>query len=109
MAELLALYTNCCMHFWDEVEIKIEAGKGGDGLVSFARERINPKAGPDGGDGGDGGSVIFISDKKTQDLSYFSQNDQGARWRSRGKKSAKREERRGYFFISAIGHPGFCF
>jgi len=45
--------------FIDEAEIYIRAGKGGDGCLSFRREKFLPKGGPDGGDGGDGGSVIL--------------------------------------------------
>jgi len=45
--------------FVDEVKIKIVAGKGGDGCVSFRREKYIPKGGPDGGNGGNGGNVIF--------------------------------------------------
>ena len=47
--------------FVDEVEIYVEAGRGGNGCVSFRRERYVPRGGPDGGDGGDGGSVIVIA------------------------------------------------
>jgi GTP-binding protein len=47
--------------FVDEVVVRLEAGKGGDGCVSFRREKYIPLGGPDGGDGGDGGSVILVA------------------------------------------------
>ena len=47
------------MDFIDEVMFRVQGGKGGDGCVSFRREKYVPKGGPDGGDGGDGGSVIL--------------------------------------------------
>ncbi len=47
------------MKFVDEVKIRVEAGKGGDGCMSFRREKYIPKGGPDGGDGGDGGSIYL--------------------------------------------------
>ena len=45
--------------FVDETEIVVSSGKGGNGSVSFRREKYVPKGGPDGGDGGNGGSVVF--------------------------------------------------
>ncbi|KKS28160.1 MAG: GTPase obg, partial [candidate division WWE3 bacterium GW2011_GWD2_42_11] len=47
----------------DLVKIKLRAGNGGDGKVSFFREKGTPKGGPDGGDGGDGGSVYFVANR----------------------------------------------
>ena len=50
------------MKFVDEATIEVTAGKGGNGCVSFRREKYVPKGGPDGGDGGDGGSVYIEGD-----------------------------------------------
>lgn len=54
--------------FVDEVEIQIEAGRGGDGCVSFRREKYVPRGGPDGGNGGDGGSVIIRAEEGVDSL-----------------------------------------
>jgi len=51
------------MKFVDEVVIKVQAGRGGNGCMSFRRERAVPFGGPDGGDGGDGGSVYLSADE----------------------------------------------
>jgi len=57
--------------FIDEVEIYVKAGKGGDGAVSFRREKFIPNGGPDGGDGGRGGDVIFVVDSGIQGLAEY--------------------------------------
>lgn len=57
--------------FVDVAKVKLQAGKGGDGAVSFRHEIYIPKGGPDGGDGGKGGSVIFRADKDTNTLLDF--------------------------------------
>ncbi|MBQ3294028.1 GTPase ObgE [Candidatus Saccharibacteria bacterium] len=57
--------------FVDTAKVKLKAGKGGDGAVSFRHEIYIPKGGPDGGDGGKGGSIIFRADKDTNTLLNF--------------------------------------
>jgi GTP-binding protein len=56
------------MSFVDRVTIEVEAGRGGDGCLSFRREKYVPRGGPDGGDGGDGGSVIVVAEPGVDSL-----------------------------------------
>jgi GTP-binding protein len=65
--------------FVDRVTIDVAAGKGGDGCLSFRREKYVPRGGPDGGDGGDGGSVILVADPDTNNLAALAHRKQ---WRA---------------------------
>lgn len=72
------------MKFVDEAKISVQAGKGGNGCMSFRREKFIPKGGPDGGDGGDGGSVYLEADESLNTLidyryvrHYQAKNGQG--------------------------------
>jgi GTPase len=62
--------------FHDRARIRVKAGRGGDGALSFRREKHVPKGGPDGGDGGHGGDVVVVADPNLRDLSSF----QRRRW-----------------------------
>jgi GTP-binding protein len=59
------------LQFVDEARLVVRAGRGGDGSVSFNREKYKPRGGPDGGRGGDGGSVIFRATKDLQTLEPY--------------------------------------
>ncbi|MGN0308129.1 MAG: GTPase ObgE [Lachnospiraceae bacterium] len=79
--------------FADRAKIFVRSGKGGDGHVSFRREKYVPNGGPDGGDGGDGGSVILEVDKGLNTLTkyrhhhhYYAQHgENGSKKNCRGK------------------------
>src|ERR687886_700796 len=57
--------------FHDRARIRVQAGRGGHGGLSFRREKHVPKGGPDGGDGGRGGDVVVVADPDRRDLSRF--------------------------------------
>ncbi|OGO92880.1 MAG: GTPase ObgE [Coxiella sp. RIFCSPHIGHO2_12_FULL_44_14] len=84
------------MKFVDEVTVRIEAGDGGGGCLSFRREKFVPRGGPDGGDGGRGGSVFLIADPAINTLIEFrhrrlltAQNGQSGMGRLRTGKSGE--------------------
>src|SRR5687768_8753576 len=58
--------------FVDEARILVAGGRGGDGAVTFHREKYRPKGGPDGGSGGRGGSVVLAADPGVGSLSWLS-------------------------------------
>ena len=66
--------------FHDRARIHVHAGRGGDGGLSFRREKHVPKGGPDGGDGGNGGDVVLVADSSLRDLSSF---HEGRHYRAR--------------------------
>ncbi len=77
--------------FLDYAKIFVAGGKGGNGCVSFRREKYIPKGGPDGGDGGDGGSVILIVDPHLRtliDFRYRKKYQAGRGQHGRGKQQA---------------------
>lgn len=83
------------MKFVDEATIRVEAGKGGDGCLSFRREKYIPRGGPDGGDGGNGGSIYLVVDEGLNTLVdfrharlYRAKNGQPGSGRDQAGKSA---------------------
>ncbi|MEO6196876.1 MAG: GTPase ObgE [Dehalococcoidia bacterium] len=60
----------------DRVEIVVKAGAGGDGVVSFRREKFVPRGGPNGGDGGDGGDVVLCADRSVRTLAEMGRRRQ---------------------------------
>lgn len=84
------------MHFIDKVSVSVTAGDGGDGAMSFRREKFVDRGGPDGGDGGDGGSVVFAASRNENTLAAFryqkelkAENGQaGAKRRKHGRSAA---------------------
>lgn len=82
------------MKFVDEAPISVHAGRGGNGCLSFRREKYIPKGGPDGGDGGDGGSVYLEADESLNTLvdyryqrTYRAENGEAGRGANRTGKS----------------------
>jgi len=82
--------------FIDEVKIVVRSGKGGDGMVSFRREKYVPKGGPSGGNGGKGGSIYFEADEGKSTLTdlkfqkhVFASDGEGGRKKNIDRKDAE--------------------
>jgi GTP-binding protein len=83
--------------FSDRAKIHVEGGRGGDGGLSFRREKFVPKGGPDGGDAGAGGDVVLVADPDRRDLSFFQRKrifkaGRGERGRGARKHGARGED-----------------
>jgi GTP-binding protein len=84
------------MKFVDEAVVRVIAGKGGNGCLSFLREKFRPKGGPDGGDGGDGGSIYLTAKSGLNTLAdfrytrqYRARNGEGGAGKDRFGKSGE--------------------
>ena len=78
--------------FVDRVTIEVQAGRGGDGCMSFRREKYIPRGGPDGGDGGNGGSVIVVAEPGVDSLMELAHRTQ---WRAESGKHGSGANRHG--------------
>src|SRR5262245_33650289 len=83
------------MHFVDEAVILVSGGHGGDGCLSFRREKGVPRGGPDGGSGGRGGSVWLVADESLNTLLPFQYQKQYAAERGRHGEGNNRNGREG--------------
>jgi GTP-binding protein len=81
--------------FHDRARIEARGGRGGDGALSFRREKYVPKGGPDGGDGGGGGDVALVADPDLRDLSFFQRKRRFTAGRGRHGEGSNRHGRGG--------------
>ena len=82
--------------FVDQVKVTFLAGKGGNGCLSFRREKCVPRGGPDGGQGGNGGSVFLISDSSVKSLAYFRFHPINKARKGAHGEGSKRQGKKGY-------------
>ena len=87
---------------FDRVEIVVKAGIGGDGVVSFRREKFVPFGGPDGGDGGDGGDVVVMADSSVTDLRVYKQRRFYRAGDGRDGKGKKKHGKKGEDLILTV-------
>jgi GTPase len=76
--------------FHDRARIRVRAGRGGDGALSFRREKFVPKGGPDGGDGGRGGDIELVADPDLRDLGFLARAHQFRAERGRHGEGSNR-------------------
>ncbi len=88
--------------FIDRAVISVKAGDGGNGCVSFRREKFVPKGGPDGGDGGDGGDVILVADENLSTLLDFQYRRHYRAQRGSHGEGSQRHGRRGGSLIVPV-------
>jgi GTP-binding protein len=88
--------------FHDRAVVFARGGRGGDGCVSFRREKFVPKGGPDGGDGGDGGDVVLFASDELRDLSAFRYRQHLRAERGRHGEGSSRAGREGEDAIVAV-------
>ena len=86
----------------DRVEIEVQAGDGGNGVVSFRREKYVPRGGPDGGDGGRGGSVVLVANPALTTLAGFRRRRRYGADRGRHGEGGKRHGRSGEDLVIAV-------
>jgi len=87
---------------FDRTEIMVKAGNGGDGVVSFRREKFVSFGGPDGGDGGDGGNVVVMADSGITSLRIFKQKRFYRATNGENGKGKRKHGRRGENLILAV-------
>ena len=86
----------------DRVEIEVEAGAGGNGVVSFRREKYVPRGGPDGGDGGRGGSVVLVASPALTTLAGFRRRRRYCAQGGRHGEGGKRHGRSGVDLVIPV-------
>ena len=98
--------------FADTAKIIVRSGKGGDGHVSFRREKYVPDGGPDGGDGGRGGNIVFLADENVNTLIDYrhkrkfaaTPGEEGGK-RGRGKDPVPEDVGRRPGAVQPVDHP----
>lgn len=90
------------MHFIDEAKIYLKAGNGGNGCVSFRREKYVDKGGPDGGDGGRGGDIIIVSNGHVNTLLDFRYKQHFKAENGQSGKGANRSGKSGEYLILTV-------